>query len=339
VHNEVGFGIVALDHWYSALPFAEAFEGATRARLAAIADGGLPRGAPIARAAGAELLSDYRPLLERADVDVIACFASTDKNAAICREAASAGKHIIAVKPMAMTLREADEVVDAVRRAGVLYFPTEATRRLSRLLGQMRAWIGEGRIGRPLHLLLTGRAGLPVAWPDSDARGWWTNPAKAPGGAWLDHAIYSVDAARWLLEAEVSAVAGATARVKYPDLGLEDYGIGSLRMTTGQMVVIEDTWTLPEAGLQYVYQIVGTEGVLSADMTSGQVWFGRRGGAPAESVAVPSPRAQPNLPDYIAGCVREHHPPGSNADGARANLAACLAFYEAAATGRPTRPA
>ena len=339
MQHGVGFGVVGLDHWYSALPFVDAFKAATRSTLVAVADGGHPRARPIAAAAGAELIADHRPLLDRADVQVIACFASTDRNAAVCREAAAAGKHVVSVKPMAMTLREADAVVEAVRRAGVCYLSTESTRRLSRLLGQIRAWIDGGRIGRPLHLLLTGRAGLPVAWPDSSARGWWTDPARAPGGAWLDHAIYSVDAARWLLGAEVASVTGATARVKYPDLGLEDYGVGSLRMTAGQMVAIEDTWTLPEAGLQYVYQIVGTDGILSADMTSGRVRFWGRGGAPGESVAVQSPRAQPNLPDYVAACVREQRPPISTPRDARANLGACLAFYEAAATGRATPPA
>src|SRR5215510_7840030 len=69
----------------------------------------------------------------------------------VCREAAALGKHIVSVKPMALDLAGADAIVNAVRSAGVHFFPLESQRRLSPDGQQLKRWIDEGRIGRPLR--------------------------------------------------------------------------------------------------------------------------------------------------------------------------------------------
>ncbi len=337
MRDMVRFAVISLDHWYSALPFVEAFKTATMAQLAAIVDDDPERAGPIAEAAGVELLSDYRGVLAREDVQVVACFSSTEKNAAICRAAAAAGKHIIAVKPMALDLAEADSVVDTVRRARVRYMPTEGTFRLSGLLRQVKTWLREGQIGHPLHLLLLGRASLPIRWPGESARGWWTDASRVPGGAWMDHGIYHVDAARWLLDAEVATVAGTTARLKHVDLHLEDYGVAVLTMTNGEVVIAENTWTTPRSGFQSTYQIVGTDGMILADSETDQLRLSGKASRPGEWLTVPASTARPNLPEYFAQCLLEAKPSIATEVDARANLAVCLAFYEAAAVRKPVK--
>ena len=64
-----------------------------------------------------------------------------------------------------------------------------------------------------------------------------------PGGAWLDHSIYAVDTARWLLGSEMALVCGVSANQRYPDLGVEDFGIATYTMDDGAVALIEDTWT------------------------------------------------------------------------------------------------
>ncbi len=53
----------------------------------------------------------------------------------------------------------------------------------------------------------------------------------APGGAWIDHSVYQIGLLRWLLDDEVSEVMGRVRRLKYPDLAVEDYGIGTLEFS------------------------------------------------------------------------------------------------------------
>ena len=69
--------------------------------------------------------TDYRALIEQADVDVLCIGAPNDLHRDICVAAASAGKHVICEKPLARTLAEADEMVAACRDAGVLLMYAE----------------------------------------------------------------------------------------------------------------------------------------------------------------------------------------------------------------------
>jgi predicted dehydrogenase len=77
------------------------------------------QGAAIAVAAnlGAQAFGDVDELLTR--VDAVAVALPPDVQANLAVRAAKAGRHLILDKPLAFTVREADEVVSAVEEAGV----------------------------------------------------------------------------------------------------------------------------------------------------------------------------------------------------------------------------
>src|SRR5678816_2458579 len=63
---------------------------------------------------------DYREMLRDPAIELISITAPNRLHARITVDAAKAGKHVVCEKPLCVTLEEADEMIDACARAGVL---------------------------------------------------------------------------------------------------------------------------------------------------------------------------------------------------------------------------
>ncbi len=334
--SKLGVALIGLDHWYVAYNIAATLAGSGQAQLVAVADDDEARAQQVAREYGAGVVTtDYRQVLDRSDVAIVVAQYSTERNVAVCRDAAAAGKHIIGVKPMAMDLAGADAIVAAVRAAGVAYLPYECVHRLTPENQRIKTWLDEGRIGRPLRYSQTLHCSLPQAWPGSQDSGWWLDPARVPGGGWLDHAIYAVDQARWLFGSEMREVRGMVANQRHPTLPLEDYGLATFTLTNGAVAIIEDTWTA-EAGFFFNRsEIVGSAGAIGDETrTTGRIVIRGNFGFDGWTALERQHGSQGAILDHMLACIHETSAPIATVEDGRANLAACLAFYEAARSGK-----
>lgn len=333
--TKTGFALLGLDHWYAAFSLADAIGRSERARLVAVAHHDLGRARQVADERGAALATaDDRAAIERPDVDVVVAMYSTDRNVELCRAAAAAGKAIIGVKPMALDLAGADAIVAAVRAASVPYLPFESSYRLAPEWRQVKGWLDAGRIGQPVRYTQTLHSGLPMPWPEQRGPSWWLDPTRVPGGGWLDHAIYAVDLARWLFAGEPREVRGVVARLRHAELAVEDYGAAIFSMAGGVTAQIEDTWTAEPGFWLNRSEIVGSEGVIVDETRmSGALRVRSLADGPVWAAWMPPAEAQGGLVEHMVDCVRDEAEPVAGVEDARANLAACLAFYEAARTG------
>ncbi len=320
------------DHWYNAFPSLEQVMQHDEAELVAIAHSDAQQAAYIAEKYGIPCGTSYAEVIGRDDVDLICCFTSTEQNAAVATQALEAGKAVVAIKPLALTLPEADALVVTVERTGRPYFPNDMARRWVPANRQFREWIDAGRIGEVVSAHCVFRAGLPQAWPGATEPGWFTDPARAPGGAFIDHAVYHVDVLRWLFEADVQEVTGMTANVRHKQIPFEDYGHGVFRFTNGAVGTIEDTWTSNPGASREAIEIVGTKGSLIMDSATGKMTINGDFVPSGWLMAAPPP-AKGGFMHHVVRCLSGDEEPVSSAETARDNLAACLAFYEAASTG------
>jgi len=109
------------------------------------------RSAGQARAKAAEhhierSFGDWRELVTDPDIDVIDITTPTNSHAEIAIAAASAGKHVIVDKPMALTTAEAEKMCDAAKSAGIVNAVTFSIR-YNVMLQQMRGMVADGSIG------------------------------------------------------------------------------------------------------------------------------------------------------------------------------------------------
>src|SRR5690606_8594743 len=83
----------------------------------------------------------------RDDIDIVDISTPGDTHCEMAIEAARAGKHIICEKPLANTLDEARQMVDAVQAAGVKHMVAFNYRRVP-AIQLAKKMIEEGRIGK-----------------------------------------------------------------------------------------------------------------------------------------------------------------------------------------------
>jgi len=331
--EKIGVGFAAIDHWYAAFPTIQNVLSNDRTEVVAIAHTDEMRLADAASAAGDVVTTtNWREVVEHEDVQIVVNLASTDNIAEISIAAAQAGKHILSGKPMAMTVAQADAIVQAVRDNGVLFMALDGYGRLGEPSRSFKRWIDEERIGTPLAATMSLLGGLPMPWRNQrEGYSWWIDPQRAPGGAWIDHAIYQIDTLRYLFSSEVARICGEMGNLVHADLGLEDWGRALVRFESGQIATVEDTWASPPGGGGTLVEIVGTKGIIRSHSRTGKLeLLGVEGDTWTERDL--PPRGSFTVIDHLLECMDKGQDPVSPVENNRANLAVCLAFYEAASS-------
>lgn len=173
----------------------------------------------------ASVETDWRRLIERADIDVIDICTPNDSHYEIALAAAKAGKHILCEKPLALTVEQARAMLEAVEQAGVVHMVCH-NYRFAPAVQLVKQLITEGRLGRIYH------------WRATYLQDWIMDPAfplvwrlqKEIGGSGAhgDIAAHIIDLARFLV-GEINEVVGMleTFIKERPAGGTMDGGLGA----------------------------------------------------------------------------------------------------------------
>ncbi|MFZ5830575.1 MAG: Gfo/Idh/MocA family protein [Planctomycetota bacterium] len=97
-----------------------------------------------------EYSTDWREVVRRPDVDAVAIVTPPNTHAEIAIAAAEAGKHIFCEKPFTVTVEEAEQTLDAARRAGVKHMLGFNYRRVP-AIGLAKQLIESQRLGTIYH--------------------------------------------------------------------------------------------------------------------------------------------------------------------------------------------
>jgi len=166
------------------------------ARVKAIVDINLDAAQRVAQQLNIpDVTSDYRDILNDSAIDAVMVCSSTDTHAAIITDAAHAGKHIFAEKPIDLDLSRIDAVLAAVEQAGVK-FQVGFNRRFDPTYARVQQAIRDGEIGdvHLLHIISRDPAPPPIEY------------VRVSGGIFVDMMIHDFDMARFLVGAEVEEV-------------------------------------------------------------------------------------------------------------------------------------
>ena len=169
--------------------------------------------------------------------------------------AARAGKHVIVEKPLEITLKKCDRMIEACEKAGVqlgAIFPS----RFHDSSVKIKQAIEAGRFGR----LTLGDS--YVKWYRTqqyyDSGAWRGTWALDGGGALMNQAIHSVDLLTWLMGPVVEIQANA-ATLAHERIEVEDVVVATLRFANGALGVLEAT-TAAYPGYLKRIEIHGSEG-------------------------------------------------------------------------------
>jgi predicted dehydrogenase len=152
-----------------------------------------------------EAATDWREVVARKDIDIVDISTPGDSHAEIAIEAAKAGKVVFCEKPLANTVKEAEKMLAAVKKAGVIHMICHNYRRVPAVM-LAKQLIDEGRLGRLYHY----RGAYLQDWvADPNVPLYWRLRKEAAGsGALGDIASHSLDLGRYLV-GEITEVTGA----------------------------------------------------------------------------------------------------------------------------------
>ncbi len=141
----VGFGFIGPHH-------ADAIRRLGNVEIVAVASPDIERTRTKAERFGiAKVYGRYEDLLEDADIEVVDIAAPTYLHLPVALAAIARGKHVIVDKPLALSVSEAAELVEAANRAGVVNAIT-FNYRYNPMVQQARVMIEQGRLGK-IHLV------------------------------------------------------------------------------------------------------------------------------------------------------------------------------------------
>jgi predicted dehydrogenase len=224
----------------------------------------------------AETATDWREVLERDDIDIVDVCVPGHLHAEVAIAALDAGKHVIAEKPLANTMAEAEKMVAtarAARQRGVHSMVGFNYRRVP-ALALARRHVADGRIGDVRQV----RISYLQDWlADEDAPMTWRLRRELAGsGALGDLASHAVDQVRYLLGQEVTEVNALTHTFvpqRTGDSGLEDVTVddaawSTMRTSGGAVVSLEVTRMATARKNALGIEVYGSAGALRFDLES-----------------------------------------------------------------------
>ena len=235
---------------------------AAGADVVALADVHAPTLAARAGAWGVtRTFADYREMLTTGDVDAVSICAPTSEHHPATLAAAAAGVHVLCEKPVALDLRQADEMIAACRDAGVLLMVNHQLR--SHAAGDLaRRMLTDGVLGELTHLRLRQAHDWAGA---REVKASFATRAMAGGGTLLDNGCHLMDLARFL-GGDVQDVFARVARRKFA-AEVEDTAHVSLGFRDGTIGTVEVAWTA--TGWEEGWWLYGTEGTFEFSNRTG----------------------------------------------------------------------
>jgi predicted dehydrogenase len=335
----LGTGIIAEVHRQ-----AIALNADLGVRLVAVGHYDPSRFAELGEAFGASCLSQA-DLLARPDVDVVCIATPSGQHAAHAIAAARAGKHVLVEKPIALSLADADAIIEACDQAGVRC-GVLLQRRAEPLFRQVYDAVRAGELGTTTTASVSMPYHRPQAYYDQAAwRGTWEQDG---GGVLMNQGIHFVDLLLWLVGADPVSISARAATLQR-QIEVEDTVAATLEFPNGALATVSATSTAPPGFRQRV-ELYGTAGAIQLEGDAVVRWdtpnpraadnAALPAGAPASpfpTVGSQSPVAHAEFVRDFVEAVRTGRCPMVDGREGRRSLAAVLGIYEAAGIlPRPT---
>ncbi len=207
----------------------------------------------------ANLYSDWREIARSKSIDAVIVATPTYTHKEISVESARNGKHVFLEKPIALSIRDASEIIREAEKNRVKLFVGHCLRYWPEYL-RVREAVSRGEIGEPR----IARAYRLSSFPDR----LWFRYMDYSGGVVVDLAIHDIDYLRWVL-GPVKRVFGVGGRYTRYTVDSIDHAMYILEFESGAIAYGEASWAMPPTYPFTTYlEVAGTKGLLTVDNRS-----------------------------------------------------------------------
>ncbi len=242
--KKLGVAVVGTGFWGK--NHARVYRELEETDLLAVCDIDAGRARAVADQFGAKSYTSVRRMLKNEEIKAVSVCTWSTSLARVATEAANAGKHVLVEKPMAASVRQAEKLLEAVKKNHV-HLTVGFLMRFIPGLQQMKKAVEENRIGE----LVSATAKRVSQWPER----------IGDVGVVKDTAIHDIDVMLYLFDKDPIAVYAKTGSMR--NKKFEDYAQIMLTFEDQRTAFIESNWLTP-----YKTRILiatGSEAIISLD--------------------------------------------------------------------------
>jgi len=293
---------------------------------------------------GVRTYVDYHEMLDNEDLDLIAITTKSSHHAGTALDCIRKGVHLIIEKPIALSLKDADEIIKESERYNVKVCSCHQNR-YNKAVQKVHKVLEDGSLGRLMY------ANVAIRWSrDEDyyRQAAWRGTWEEDGGALMNQCIHNIDLLRWMMGDVIDEVFAYTDQLAHSCIEAEDFGIALVKFSNGGYGIVEGTTSIYHTDLEETLCLFGTHGTIKIggkSLNSIEHWEVEGSEESAESLLEESFENHtdiygfghtPLYEDMITAIREDRKPPIDALDGRNA-IELVLAIYESSAQGKPVK--
>ncbi len=235
----IGVGMMGRNHArvYGEMPSVE---------LVGVADAHLEAAEQVVKRYGGKAYTDYIQMLDEQQPDAVTIAVPTEDHLEVALQVIQRGIHLLIEKPIAYSVEQAQQIITAAQKAGVV-LTVGHIERFNPAVIALKQHIVNGDLGRVFQI---------------DARRQSPFPARVKDvGVVIDLAVHDVDVMRYITGTEVMRVFAETERQIHSTQ--EDLMTGMLRLQDGSIGTLTINWLTPTK-IRELY-VTGERGMFRVD--------------------------------------------------------------------------
>jgi predicted dehydrogenase len=329
--RRVGYAVIGLGH-ISQRAILPAFRHAKHSKLVALVSGDAEKAKTVAAKFGAAESYAYESLdqcLSNPRVEAVYIATPNSTHLEFALRAAAAGKHVLCEKPLATSVAECRQIIEACEKHQVKLM-VAYRKYVEPAALALKELIASEKLGR-LKIIHTA---FTISLPPGDS--WHMKKQLAGGGSLVDVGIYCINTVRWLTQLEPLEATGycwTTDPSRFSEV--EDNVAFQLKFPGGLYLQGSASFTAAKASF---LQIHGEKGWAALDpayaYNEERRFFGKVGGEWFEKKFKVIDEFSLEL-DHLSGCIRENREPVPNGRAGLQDVAVMEAIYQAVRNNRP----
>ena len=208
--------------------------------------------------------TDYKKMVEELQPELASIATESGIHAEIALYCIEKGVNLIIEKPMAMSIEDANKIIDLAEKKNVKVSACHQNR-FNVAIQKLRKAVESGRFGKlshgSIHVRWNRNAGY---YEQAPWRGTW----EQDGGALMNQCIHGIDLLRWMMGDEIEEIYGATRQQFHDYLEAEDVGMAVIKFKNGAIGTIEGTTNVFPKNLEETLYIFGENGTVKIGGTS-----------------------------------------------------------------------
>ncbi|MFA9375908.1 MAG: Gfo/Idh/MocA family protein [Lachnotalea sp.] len=204
--------------------------------------------------------SDYKEMIQTERLELVAICTESGKHGQIALDCIEAGVNLIIEKPIALSLEEADLIIEKANEKNIKVSACHQNR-FNKSVQKIREAVEDNRFGKLMH----GTA--HIRWnrgEDYYKQAPWRGTWEQDGGALMNQCIHNIDLLRWMMGDEITEVVGMTDNLIHGFIDAEDLGMALVKFANGSYGIIEGTTNIYPRNLEETLYIFGEKGTVKA---------------------------------------------------------------------------